>query len=238
MKNLEDKDEPSAEFDRYAHSYDELISDPLRDRFTRDPLHFHRRKWFLIERLLKEASADPAGLHWLDVGCGQGELLNLAGSHFAEALGCDPSAAMLPSDSSFKNYEQKSLLELPFADHSIDFVTMICVLHHVRREDRARLMDDVRRVLRPGGLCCIVEHNPWNPVTQAIVKRCPVDVDAELLTAQEAIHLLNGSSFTLLRREFFLYLPERLFGPFRAIERLLTALPLGGQYAVLGRASS
>ena len=63
------------EFDQYAPSYAELLNDPLRNRFAKDPLHFHRRKLLLIEKLLKRAGAPVSTRTWLDVGCGRGELL-------------------------------------------------------------------------------------------------------------------------------------------------------------------
>lgn len=227
-----------SEFDRYAPSYDEFLDDPLRNRFARDSIHFHRRKWLLIERLLKCAGVTPKTQRWLDVGCGRGELLELAGGNFAQATGCNPSAGMLSSNPSFKAFEQPSLAELPFESSTFDFVTAVCVLHHVHGRDRAALMNETRRVLSPGGLCCIIEHNPWNPVTRAIVKRCPVDVDAELLAAGEASKLLRASGYILLDREYFLYLPESLFHVFSAVERVLSMLPLGGQYALLAQAPS
>jgi SAM-dependent methyltransferase len=226
------------EFDQYASSYTELLDDPLRNQFARDPIHFHRRKWILIQRLLRSAGVTPAKLRWLDVGCGRGELLELAGSSFLQATGCDPSAGMLSSDASVKTYKQTSLVELPFEGGSFDFVTAVCVLHHVHGGDRSLLAEELRRVLSPRGLCCIIEHNPWNPVTRTIVKRCPVDVDAELLTAGEASRLLRASSFRMIDRKYFLYLPERLFHTFGAVERVLSRLPFGGQYALLAQAPS
>lgn len=192
----------------------------------------------MISKLLKRAGVEPATQRWLDVGCGRGELLELAGSDFAEAVGCDPSAGMLSTDSSYKRHEQLSPLELPFEDGCFDFVTSVCVLHHVHGQDRVLLMNEIRRVLSPRGLCCIIEHNPWNPVTRRIVKRCPVDVDAELLTSREAERLLGVCGFIPLRVEYFLFLPESLFFKFMAFENGLSILPLGGQFAVLGQAPS
>jgi SAM-dependent methyltransferase len=86
------------------------------------PLHFHRRKWLLIQRLLKRAGLDPASSRWLDVGCGQGQLLGLAGKHFFRASGCDPSPGMLGSCASFSVCEQPSPATLPYEDSSMDFV--------------------------------------------------------------------------------------------------------------------
>ena len=156
--------------------------------------------------------------------------------NFKQAMGCDPSSNMLSADASFKLYKQPSLVELPFADNSVDFVTAVCVYHHVHGEARSLLTNEIARVLVPGGLCCIIEHNPWNPVTRAIVKRCPVDAEAELLTAQAAKKLFETSSFELVGTDYFLYLPERIFNNrVGALEKVLYKLPFGGQYALLMR---
>ena len=227
-----------SEFDAYAPSYAELLDDPARNRFAQDPLHFHRRKWLLIKRLLNRAGVNVATQRWLDVGCGQGELLQLAGRNFAQATGCDPSAGMLSSQASIEVRKQPSPTELPFADGSVDFVTAVCVYHHVHGEARTGLTNEIRRVLTPGGMCCIIEHNPWNPATRAIVKRCPVDVDAELLNASAARTLLQASGFKPVSANYFLYFPESLFTRLSALESLLYKLPLGGQYALLARVPS
>jgi SAM-dependent methyltransferase len=224
------------EFDQYAPSYSELLDDPIRNRFAQDPVHFHRRKWLLMEKLLKRAGLTLSKQRWLDVGCGRGELLEIAGSHFAQAIGCDPSAGMLSSHRSFRLHKQPSLVELPFEDRSVDVVTAVCVYHHVHGLERTLLTREIERVLTPGGLCCIIEHNPWNPVTRAIVKRCPVDVDAEPLTARAASRLLREAGFQPLGTDYFLYLPEKIFQQFGFLEGMLRRPPLGGQYALLARA--
>ena len=226
------------EFDAYASSYAELLDDPTRNRFAQDPLHFHRRKWLLIKTLMNRAGVNVATQRWLDVGCGRSELLGLAGREFAQAIGCDPSAGMLSSQASIEVRKQPSPTELPFANGSVDFVTAVCVYHHVHQEARIRLTNEIRRVLTPGGMCCIIEHNPWNPVTRSIVKRCPVDVDAELLNASSARTLLQASGFEPVSTDYFLYLPEKLFPQLSILESLLHKLPLGGQYALLARVPS
>ena len=230
-------DKDCAEFDQYAPSYAELLNDPIRNRFARDPLHFHRRKWLLIQRLLRRAGANARTLKWLDVGCGRGELLELAGSNFAQAVGCDPSVRMLSSIASFSMHQQLSPVELPFGDGSVDFVTAICVYHHVHGGARTLLTSEIRRVLTPGGLFCIIEHNPWNPITRAIVKRCPVDVDAELLASRTATALVKAAGFGCCFLDYFLFFPERYFDSLTHLETKLSRVPLGGQYALLARSS-
>lgn len=237
MTYIETNAKGTTEFDEYAPAYAELLDDPARNRFAQDPLHFHRRKWLLIQRLLRRAGVDAAKQRWLDVGCGRGELLELAGSSFALATGCDPSANMLSSQGRVSVHRQPSAVELPFEDASFDFITAVCVFHHVHGAARAGLSGEIRRVLRPGGLCCIVEHNPWNPVTRGIVKRCPVDVDAELLTAGQAGRMLSGAGFRTVSTDYFLFFPERYFARLGDVERMLSKVAMGGQYALLARSS-
>src|SRR5438045_1060614 len=82
-----------------------------------------------------------------------------------------------------------------------------------------------RRGVRPG---------PWNPATQMIVRRTPVDADACLLRISESGALLASAEFSVIGREFFLYLPESLYRKAGALERCLKGIPFGGQYAVFG----
>ena len=224
------------EFDQYAPAYTDLLDDPVRKQFAQDPLHFHRRKWLLLQDMLGSAGVDVSAQRWLDVGCGQGDLLQMAGPYFSWATGCDPSAMMISQSNSFVVEHQPSLSKLPFADASVDLVTAVCVYHHVHGPARALLLGEIQRVLTPGGLCCILEHNPRNPVTRGIVRRCPVDVDAELLPAREISRLLQVAGFQTVSTNYFLYLPEKIFDRMGKIEKIFRKVPFGGQYAVLARA--
>ncbi|MFY9935708.1 MAG: hypothetical protein WAK33_02495, partial [Silvibacterium sp.] len=60
MKTMQTDRQARPEFDAYAPSYAELLDDPARNRFAQDPLHFHRRKWLLIQRLLNRAGVNVA----------------------------------------------------------------------------------------------------------------------------------------------------------------------------------
>jgi SAM-dependent methyltransferase len=225
-----------AEFDHFASSYDQLLEDPIRIGFASDPLHFCRRKWLVLDRMLRSVGRQPQSMSWLDVGCGRGEFLELAGGHFVDAAGCDPSGGMLSFGRSFVTHNQPHPTELPFRSRSFDLVTAVCVYHHVPVDARHALTSEIRRVLRPGGLFCIIEHNPYNPVTRRIVSRCPVDADAHLLSLNTARELVNASGLRCAASEYFLYLPETWFQRLSGVEAVLRPLPLGGQYALLAQA--
>jgi len=230
--------EPSR-FDELSSSYEELLRDPIRDRFTgQESMFFHRRKSDLIRGFFRSRSLNALGLHYLDVGCGKGELLQLLQSDFKHAAGCDISSEMMRQISQATGIEtrvQKDPLEIPFGDAQFDLVSAVCVYHHVPPASRAALTSEIRRVLRPGGIFCMIEHNPMNPVTRLIVSRTPVDSDAILLPAKEARSLAAGAGLAPIEQSYFLYFPEVLYRYLGRLEAMLAKIPLGGQYAFFGR---
>lgn len=222
------------EFDRYAADYEELLRDPIRDRFAVSSDFFHRRKWDVLSEFLRRHAFTTHQARWLDVGCGKQELLRLGRHAFAEVAGCDPSDEMLHGSSDMNVYFQRDPKILPFDNECFDLVTAACVFHHVDPCDRDALALEVRRVLRPGGLFSVIEHNPLNPVTQLVVSRSPIDVNAKLLTAGSTRRLMRRAGILPLTTTYFLYLPSRIYAVASPLERLLRHFPAGGQYGVFG----
>jgi SAM-dependent methyltransferase len=223
------------EFDNYAREYEKLLHDPIRERFAPASKFFFERKWVLLQKYLSDSGFEPGRGRWLDVGCGKGELLQLGAQAFAEVSGCDVSPEMIEAAKGLNVVVQQEPKRLPFPDAHFDLVTAVCVYHHVVPEDRPGLTAEVARVLRPGGAACIIEHNPFNPVTQLIVHRTPVDADAQLLTASTTRRVLASGGLRHSATTYFLYFPEKLYARLKALESALAPVPLGGQYAVFAR---
>jgi SAM-dependent methyltransferase len=226
-------------FDDFAETYDDLLRDPIRARFSAGGNRFfHLRKCELIRGYYQRRAIDTRRLSMLDLGCGKGELLQLLRPHFAEAAGCDPSPEMLAGGrlaaSGIAARVQTGASSIPFEAARFDLVTAVCVYHHVEPGLRDGLTAEARRVLKPGGVFAVIEHNPYNPATRLIVSRTPVDADAELLTPAATRRLFRRSGFQLTEQQYFLYFPERVYRRLRGLERLLRRVPLGGQYAVFG----
>ncbi len=226
-------------FDHLSSSYEELLRDPIRDRFTgQESMFFHRRKADLIRGFFQRRSVATTGLRYLDLGCGKGELLHLLQADFQQAAGCDVSAEMMRQISQVSGIEtrvQKDPLQIPFGDAEFDLVSAVCVYHHVPPAARRTLTSEIGRVLRPGGIFCMIEHNPLNPVTRLIVSRTPVDSDAILLPAAESRRLAAGAGFAPLEQDYFLYFPQAIYRYLGRMEAALAKVPLGGQYAVFSK---
>ena len=111
-----------------------------------------------------------AGDRVLDVGCGSGRL-TLAAQQWAgkngEAVGIDPSPEMIEvARQNAKRAELKAKFELglaeslPFPDGSFDVVLNRLMLHHLPEDLKQRGLAEMRRVLKPGGVCLIVDFEP------------------------------------------------------------------------------
>jgi len=223
-------------FDELSSAYDDLLRDPLRDRFTgQESTFFHRRKSELIRRFFRRRKIDTSGLRHLDVGCGHGELLGMLRPDFKHSAGCDVSADMMRRITGIETRVQANPLRVPFEDGMFDLVTAVCVYHHVPVTARFTLTREIRRVLKPGGIFCMIEHNPRNPVTRLIVSRTPIDADAILLEAAEARRLIAGAGLLTAELAYFLYIPQSLYRYLGRMEGLLAKVPFGGQYAVFSQ---
>jgi len=221
------------EFDEYAASYEELLADPIRDRFGGGSVFFQERKRDLIRAYCRRHGMPTRSMRYLDVGCGRGDLLTLLRDDFATVAGCDPSAEMLGGTEKVEMRVQSDVGRIPYEDGEFDFVTAVCVYHHVPIVERLSLSREVNRVMKPGGVFAIIEHNPYNPITQVIVSRTPVDANAVLLKRRECSEILQQAGFSSQEFQYFLFLPEFIYR--RAgdsLERGISKLPLGGQYAV------
>jgi ubiquinone/menaquinone biosynthesis C-methylase UbiE len=141
-----------AHFDRWAPSYDR---GPAQWLFFRP---VYRRTLALAARLV------PAPLRVLDVGCGTGALLRLAAERLpdAEFVGADASEVMLaharaanpaPERVTFVHARAESL---PFPTGDFDLVMSTISFHHWG--DQVRGLEEIARVLRPGGRLVLADH--------------------------------------------------------------------------------
>ena len=110
-------------------------------------------------------------------------------------------------------------------------------MHHVPPANWASFLTEMTRVVRPGGLVAIVEHNPINPLTQWIVRSCPFDENAVLLRSGRLARLFRGAGLIELDRRFIIFTPFS-GGFFRQLDESLRWLPLGAQYCMAARVPS
>lgn len=230
-------DQAPVEFDEYSDSYREAVQGAISFAHTDLDFFTAAKAEALLELACSRLRA-PAELDFLDVGCGPGETDRFLEGKVGGLAGVDVAPKMVETArrsnpwAEYRDYAEGD--RIPFDDGSFDVCFAVCVFHHVARDQRAPLVEEMKRVCRPGGLIALFEHNPLNPLTRHAVRDCEFDRDAELLTRREASRLLGGAGLSAPRGRYILFFP-RTSPLLRWIERRLGWLPLGAQYAVFAQ---
>jgi ubiquinone/menaquinone biosynthesis C-methylase UbiE len=224
-------------FDSYKETYSEAVGASVS--FTGLSADFFTRvKADYIGDIVDAHFGRGASLAALDVGCGVGNYHALLKPRFGTLSGVDVSGACVETarqrnaDVDYKVYDGGAL---PYEDATFDVAFTICVLHHVPPTQWKNFAREMRRVLKPGGLGLVFEHNPRNPLTMRAVNTCPFDEDAVLLRNEETERLLQEAGFSRTRSRFILSVPPANV-ILRRIDRMFSGLPFGGQYYVAATA--
>ncbi len=229
---------PSQEplFDEYGETYDDAMKKSI-GFMGQNHDYYTVAKVDRILDVIQRRLGDPRGRQVLDVGCGVGKTDRLLAPHVGSLTGVDVSSASVERarrENPTVHYESYDGRILPFQTESFDVAFVICVLHHVLPEDRPPLLTEMKRVLKPGGLLLVFEHNPFNPLTQLAVARCAFDRDAQLLSRRLSVRLLNESSLSVVEKRYMLFSPFKFNGS-NWIEQQFQQVPLGAQYYVVGQ---
>ncbi len=109
-----------------------------------------------------------SGTQVLDLCCGSGQATQLLVKLSQNVTGLDASPFSLqrarqnvPSAS----YVQAFAEEMPFADNLFDVVHTSAALHEMQPQQLRKIINEVYRVLKPGGIFTLVDfHTPTNPI--------------------------------------------------------------------------
>jgi ubiquinone/menaquinone biosynthesis C-methylase UbiE len=235
--------ESQHEFDAYRDSYSNEIDKSLafsgqsQDFFTKVKADYILD---ILEQEFKNTGSQPLNL--LDVGCGHGLIHPYLKNQERVSInitGIDVAASVIDlarQNNAGITYDTYDGTILPYADNSFSFAYAICVMHHVPPAQWGAFLREMKRVVKPGGLIAIFEHNPLNPLTRKIVNNCSLDENAVLLRAGFLENLFQKIGLTRTEKKFILFTPfNNSF--FRMLDKKLGWLPLGAQYYILGRIS-
>lgn len=197
----------------------------LRFRWTTEAKGFAETEDALLAPLAARL-ASPC----LEIGCGEGNnLVRLAEGDpcvgvdlFPKKLGF--AAKELPTC----RFAVADAASLPFASASFRSVFVRDLLHHVKAP-RA-VLEEVCRVLAPGGVFCLLEPNGRNPLIWLQTRLVPAEVGARNFSPTTVRAMLDGLPFEEVELEAKQPMPLR-----RAVLHYERGLPALGQ-SKLGRA--
>jgi ubiquinone/menaquinone biosynthesis C-methylase UbiE len=140
------------------------LGSPRLYEFVAEVFFFGRRR-ATFQALIAAAGVQP-GQRVLDVGCGTGYLARLIARAVGGdglVVGIDPSPAMIryasrkAAASGHCQFQVGTAEALDFPSDHFDVVVSSLVLHHLPEDVRLPALQEMRRVLRPGGALLVAE---------------------------------------------------------------------------------
>lgn len=199
-------------FDEIASSYENQIPPHIRARLLARKIDFMQRS------LSKAGISAPA--RGLDIGCGQGwyavEMQRLGHA----VMGMDASVDQLRAARTYAaeqaseiNFVVADAAALPAEDNSFDFIYSVNVLHHIADPETQYLVfQEIRRLLKPGGIFFLHEINTDNPFFRFYMGYlfpllCDIDEGTEWWIRPSSLPAVNGAQWDK-EINYFTFLPD------------------------------
>ncbi len=213
---------PADHFSAIASSYRDQIPAHIRERLL-------DRKIALMQRRLVGAAIGE-GARGLDVGCGHGWYACQMAARGFTIDGIDQSAGQIAEAERQAaprgcraRFQTADAERLPWPDGTFDFAYSINVVHHVTPIDkRSRVLAEIVRVLKPGGLFFLHEINVENPLFRFYMSYwfpllCDIDEGTEEWIKPSRLPRVDGAAWSQ-DVEYFTFLPD--FTPRAALHAL------------------
>ncbi|MEP7097222.1 MAG: class I SAM-dependent methyltransferase [Dokdonella sp.] len=227
-----------AEFDKFADEYHAQHVASI-GASGEGPEFFARYKiQDLVWEQSKRTRSTSVPLAIVDFGAGVGGSVPHLKARFAQSsLTCvdvsqrslELASSRFPGQADFRVFDGQ---QLPLDTASQDIVFAACVFHHIAHSEHVKLLSEWRRVLRPGGIAMVYEHNPYNPMTRRVVDSCAFDANAHLITARQMRRQFSQAGFVDSAVRYRVFFPH-FMRALRRWERCLAPVPLGAQYYVV-----
>ncbi len=144
------------------------------------------RRWMQPPDKLIERSGIKSGMVVMELGCGSGSFTTFVARVVGEqgkvyAVDIQPEmlvqlkrklAKIENQDITNIELKEASAYNLPFEDESLDLVYMVTVLMEI--PDRGRALQEMKRILKPGGILAVTEFlpDPDYPLRSTTIKLC------------------------------------------------------------------
>jgi len=142
-------------------------SHQVKDDYNKISAQFASTRHYEWPEMKKFSSYVKDGWKILDLGCGNGRLLQSFGGKKIDYLGIDNSDELVEiakKNHPKKNFQIMNMENLNLKDGTFDGVFAIASLHHLsRREMRLRALLEANRILKKDGYLFVTVWNLWQP---------------------------------------------------------------------------
>jgi len=144
----------------YQRDFSQIHPETMFDE--RGRLQKARKTVTVLQDAVRSAGLDPSRARVLDIGCSTGILTRHYAEFFGEVVGVDIDDgavdwARLNRGADNISYRIGDSMDLPFPDGDFEIVTCTHIYEHV--PDAQQMLDEIFRVLKPGGVCFFAAEN-------------------------------------------------------------------------------
>ena len=153
-------------------NYAKYLLEKTRKDYNLIAEDFSNTRNFISEDIIILSKYAKAGDKVLDLGCGNGRLSEAFEGKKIEYTGVDNSEKMIEIAKK-RRLQAKFLvnhdLKVPFSNDYFDKVYCLAVFHHIPSKDlRIQFLDEIKRVLQPGGFIILTVWN-LNPFKMILI---------------------------------------------------------------------
>jgi SAM-dependent methyltransferase len=183
-----DFESTKASYDLVAPEYTRLISDELKDK----PLD---------RELLDRFAARVAGKGLAcDLGCGPGHVARYLHERGADVFGIDLSPGMMEQARQINpgiEFQQGNMRALDLPDGALAGIAAFYSIIHIPRQEVASVLQELRRVLQPGGLLLLAFHRGSDVLHMEEWWGHAVSLDFAFFEREEMEGYLRQAGFTI-----------------------------------------
>ena len=171
-------------------------------------------------RILNQHVKASSGIKFLDIGCGPGNVLHIAGDHGWDCTGLELSrwAAEMAHKSGL-NVIEGTLADAHFPENHFDVISMFDVLEHLPYP--VDYVERIYKILKPGGVVVVETPNIFGFFARHIYKQKSELVKPRahicLYSKQTASMLFRSAPFSRVKVETFPYCRNYTGGYFKSV---------------------
>jgi ubiquinone/menaquinone biosynthesis C-methylase UbiE len=208
----------------HHHQRGVMDADYHQDRLkSPGPRYRFKRRGAEVVRILKTFAVPNPSI--LDIGTADGLLLDIVCTQAKPsfAVGIDLSWGLLKSNTRKNPIVQTDAEKLPFPDSTFDATIATAIIEHLPHPDR--FVDEMRRVLKPGGVCIVTTPVPLFEEIATKLGFLKEDDHQETFDLKKLRALVAARQFEILEAEKFMMSPVG-FPAELGIERIMKKIGL------------
>lgn len=190
----------------------------MKGTYNQFASEFSASRQNLWPELLEFKQYLKGGIKILDLGCGNGRLINLLKDHEIDYIGSDLSSSLLnyakkQEKGKIKEFEfiESDMMKLIFSKESFDIIFMIASFHHLEnKKQRIELLLKMNSWLKKDGIIIMTNWNLWEKHNFKKYFRCLFDFSMSKTFKDFIIPFKNNTGESLGKRFYHSFIRSEI----------------------------